>query len=92
MNEVERRGFQGHLTLKYCQSSARLAQTVFPWGRENIELGLGEKRTGIICVGLQSAFSTAKRCQEKQPLLLCHYRYDKLQNLILNKSQHFKLP
>ncbi|CDN09727.1 hypothetical protein RintRC_2763 [Richelia intracellularis] len=92
MNGVERRGFQAQMTLKYCQGRARLAQTVFGWGREHIELGLAQKRTGIICVGLQSAFSTAKRWQEKQPLLLCHYRYDKLQNLILNKTQHFKLP
>ena len=69
MNGVERRGFQAQITLKYCQGRARLAQTVFGWGRENIELGLAEKRTGIICVGLESAFSTAKRCQEKQPLV-----------------------
>ncbi|CDN13107.1 hypothetical protein RintRC_1809 [Richelia intracellularis] len=55
--------------MKYCQGRARLAQTVFGWGRENIELGLGKKRTGIICVGLQSAFSTAKRWHEKQPLV-----------------------
>ncbi|NRB08999.1 MAG: transposase, partial [Richelia sp.] len=58
MNGVEGRGFQAQMTLKYWQGTARLAQTVFGWGRENIELGLGEKRTGIIYVGLQSAFST----------------------------------
>ena len=92
MNGVERRGFQGQITLKYCQGRARLAETVFGWARENIELGLGEKRTGIICVALQSAFSTAKGWQEKQPLLLWHYPWDKLQNLILNKTQHLKLP
>ena len=92
INGVERRGFQPEMTLKYCQGRARLAQTLFGWGRENIELGLAEKRTGIICVGLQSAFSTAKRCQEKQPLLLWHYPWDKLHNIILNKTQHLKLP
>ena len=69
INALERRGFQAQMTLKCCQGGARLAQTVFGWGRENIELGLTEKRTGIISVGLQSAFSTAKRCQEKQPLV-----------------------
>ena len=69
MNGVERRGFQAQMTLKYCQGRARLAQTVFPWGRENMELGLPEKRTGIICVGLQSGFSTAKLCQEKQAVV-----------------------
>ncbi|NRB06425.1 MAG: hypothetical protein HRU34_03195, partial [Richelia sp.] len=54
INRVERQGFQAEMTLKYCQGRARLAQTVFGWGRKNIELGLGEKRTGIICVELQS--------------------------------------
>ncbi|NRB06686.1 MAG: transposase, partial [Richelia sp.] len=74
INRVERRGFQAQMTLKYCQGRARLAQTVFDWGRENIELGLPEKRTGIICVGLESAFTTAKRCQEKQPLMALFLR------------------
>ncbi|CDN15335.1 hypothetical protein RintRC_5443 [Richelia intracellularis] len=92
MNRVERRDFQPEMRLKYCQGRARLAQTVFSWGRENIELGFAEKRTGIICVGLQLALSTAKRCQEKQPLLLWHYPWDKLHNVILNKTQYFKLP
>ena len=92
MNGVERRGFQAQMRLKYCQGRVRLAQTVFRWGRENIKLGLAEKRTRIICVGLESAFSTAKRCQEKQPLLLWHYPWDKLHNLILNKTQYLKLP
>ncbi|NRB08023.1 MAG: hypothetical protein HRU34_13045, partial [Richelia sp.] len=72
MNGVKRRGFQPKMTLKYCQGRARLAKIVFPWGRENIELGLGEKTTGIICVGLQSAFSTANPWQDKQPLLPRH--------------------
>ncbi|CDN12244.1 hypothetical protein RintRC_6698 [Richelia intracellularis] len=74
INRVERRGFQAQMTLKYCQGRARLAQTVFDWGRENIELGLPEKRTGIICVGLESAFSTAKPWQEKQPLVALSLR------------------
>ncbi|CDN16538.1 hypothetical protein RintRC_2536 [Richelia intracellularis] len=47
MNGVERRGFQVEMTLKYSQGRARLAQTVFGWGRENIELGLAKKRIGI---------------------------------------------
>lgn len=69
MDGVERRNFQATIALKYCQGSARLAETVFSWGRENVELGLAEKRTGITCVGLQSAFSGAKRWEEKQPLV-----------------------
>ncbi|MEH1888611.1 MAG: hypothetical protein V7K92_03810 [Nostoc sp.] len=42
---------------------------MFSWGRQNVEVGLAEKRTGITCVGLQSAFSGAKRWEEKQPLV-----------------------
>lgn len=68
MDGVERRDFQATIALKYCQGSARLAETVFSWGRQNVEVGLAEKRTGITCVGLQSAFSGAKRWEEKQPL------------------------
>ena len=67
MDGVERRGFQATMALKYCQGSARLAETLFGWGRKNVEVGLAEKRTGIICVGLQSALSGAKRWEEKQP-------------------------
>lgn len=67
MNGVERRIFQAQMTLKYCQGSARQAETVFGWGRQNIEVGLAEKRTGITCVGLQSTFSGAKLWEEKQP-------------------------
>lgn len=69
MDGVERRDFQATIALKYCQGSARLAETVFSWGRQNVEVGLAEKRTGITCVGLQSACSGAKRWEEKQPLV-----------------------
>ncbi|MBD2248805.1 hypothetical protein H6G26_36575 [Nostoc sp. FACHB-888] len=61
MNGVERRSFQAEMALKYCQGSTRLAETLFGWGRQNIEVGLAEKRTGITCVGLQSTFSGAKQ-------------------------------
>lgn len=67
MNGVEKRSFQAEMTLKYCQGSGRLAETVFGWGRKNIEVGLAEKRTGIVCVGLQSALSGAKCWEQKQP-------------------------
>lgn len=44
-----RRSFQAEMCLKYCGGSARLAETIFSWGRNNVELGLAEKRTGITC-------------------------------------------
>ncbi|AUB35219.1 Transposase [Nostoc flagelliforme CCNUN1] len=67
MNGVERRSFQAEMALKYLKGWARLAERLFGWGRQNIEVGLAEKRTQIICVGLQSTFSGAKRWKEKQP-------------------------
>jgi hypothetical protein len=48
---VERRSFQAQMTLKYCQGSARIAERVFGWGRATVEVGLGEHRSGIVCVG-----------------------------------------
>ncbi|MEH2337312.1 hypothetical protein [Nostoc sp.] len=89
MDGVERRDFQAAIAVKYCQGSARLTETVFGWGRQNIEVGLAEKRTGIICVGLQSAFSGAKRWEEKS-IHLRHHHCDRWQNLMLNKTQHLK--
>lgn len=64
---AERRSFQAEMTLKYCEGSARNAERVFGWGRVNVEVGLAEKRTGIVCVGAQSAHSGAKRWEEKYP-------------------------
>lgn len=37
MNGVKRRAFQAEMAQKYCQGKARLAETVFGWGRQNIE-------------------------------------------------------
>ena len=67
MREVDRRSFQAEIVLKYCGGSARLAETIFGWGRQSVETGLGEKRTGILCLGARSAFSGNKRWEEKQP-------------------------
>ena len=62
-----RRSFQAEMALKYCEGSARLAETVFGWGRNNVELGLAEHRTGITCKGAQAAFGGAKRWEERFP-------------------------
>ncbi len=51
-----RRSFQAEMALKHCGGSARLTETVFGWGRKNVELGLAEKRTGMTCIGAQAAF------------------------------------
>jgi hypothetical protein len=67
MTGAKRRAFQAAMTLKYCAGNARRAEEVFGWGRHNIELGLAEKRTGIVCLGLQSAFSGRQRWEAKHP-------------------------
>lgn len=66
MRGVQRRSFQAQMALKYCGGNARLAETIFGWGRKNVEVGLAEKRTGIGCVGAHSA-KGAKRWEDRQP-------------------------
>lgn len=63
-----RRAFQAQMTVKYCEGSARVAERLFGWGRRNVQLGLEERRSGIICVGLQSSYSGAKKWEEMKPL------------------------
>src|SRR6266849_3857652 len=67
MTGAARRAFQAEMALKYCRGSARLAETILGWSREAVEVGLAERRTGIICLGTQSAFSGRKRWEEHDP-------------------------
>ena len=67
MTGVDRRSFQAEMSIKYCGGNARETERVFSWGRVNVELGLNERRTGIICTGAQSGYSGAKRWEEKYP-------------------------
>lgn len=67
MTGAARRAFQAEMTLKYCRGSARLAETILGWSREAVEVGLAEHRTGILCLGAQSAFSGRKRWEEQYP-------------------------
>jgi hypothetical protein len=67
MSGAERRAFQAAMTLKYCQGNARLAERVLGWGRETVQLGLNEHRTGIICRGMQSTYGGDKLWEEKHP-------------------------
>jgi hypothetical protein len=63
----ERRAFQAEMTLKYCQGIPRQAEKIFGWNRNSVEVGLHEKRTGIICLGAQKAFCGNKLWEEKHP-------------------------
>lgn len=67
MTGAKRRAFQAEMTVQYCASNARQAERLFGWGRETIELGLAERRTGLRCVGAQAAFSGRKRWEAQHP-------------------------
>ena len=62
-----RRSFEAEMTLKYCEGNPLQAEAVFGWGRHTVALGLAEKRSGLICLGAQSAFSGRKRWEEQHP-------------------------
>ena len=67
MQGAKRRSFQAEMTLNYFNGNARIAERIFGWGRDTVELGLAEKRTGIECIGAQSGYSGAKLWEEKHP-------------------------
>jgi hypothetical protein len=67
MTGAARRAFQAEMTLKYCYGSARFAETLLGWSREAVEVGLAERRTGIVCVDGHAAWSGRKRWEEKYP-------------------------
>ena len=67
MTGPTRRAFQAEMTLKYCQGNPPQAETVFGWGRHTVALGLSERRTGILCLGAQAAFSGRKRWEDQHP-------------------------
>jgi hypothetical protein len=64
-----RRQFQAEMALKYCQSSPRRAERVFGWGREAVNTGLNELRTGIRCAENYSTRGRPKS-EEQSPELV----------------------
>ena len=69
MRGFARRQFQAEMAVKYCQGSARRAEQVFGWGREAVNTGLNELRTGIRCL---EDFSTRgrRKTEEASPELI----------------------
>lgn len=67
LSGAERRSFQAAMALKYCGGSARRAERVLGWSRDTVALGLNERRTGIVCLGAQSAFSGSRTWEEQHP-------------------------
>jgi len=45
----------------------RQTETIFSWSRKTVQTALGEKRTGIICIGLQSSHCGNKPWEKKHP-------------------------
>lgn len=62
-----RRSFQAEMTMKYCGGSARRAARMFGWDRRTVACGLGERRTGIVCLGAQSAYGGRPRWEARYP-------------------------
>jgi Rhodopirellula transposase DDE domain len=61
-----RRQFQAEMTIKYCDARPRRAEQVFGWGREAVNTGLNEFRTGIRCCDNFSARGRRKS-EEQDP-------------------------
>jgi hypothetical protein len=64
-----RRQFQAEMAIKYCRSNPRYAERVFGWGRDAVNTGLNELRTGIRCVENYSTRGRRKS-EEKSPELV----------------------
>ena len=76
-----RREFLAEMTLKYCAGKPRRAEQVFGWGREAVNTGLNEQRTGIRCLEHFSARGRRKS-EEARPELV-----EQVHQLVEPKSQ-----
>jgi hypothetical protein len=63
-----KRDFMAKVTEDYLDGSARKAETVMGWNRRSVQLGLNERRSGIICVDNYGARGRHKS-EEKLPQL-----------------------
>jgi DDE family transposase len=64
-----RRQFQAEMAIKYCAGSPRRTERLFGWGRDAVNTGLNERRTGIRCLDAFSARGRHKT-EEQQPELV----------------------
>ena len=63
---ARRRQFQAEVAVRYCKGSPRRTEEVFGWGRDTVNKGLHEQRSGISCVDNFSARGRRKT-EEKYP-------------------------
>ncbi len=67
MTGAKRRAFEAEMTMQYCGGTPLLAETIFGWGRRTVAVGRAERRTGLTCLGAQSACSGRTRWEEQDP-------------------------
>ena len=67
MSGANRRSFHAEMAIKYCGGSARQAEVVFGWNRHTVELGLNERRRGIICLSAQEAYGGNLLWEKRNP-------------------------
>ena len=65
----ERRAFMAEVAENICYGSPRLTETEFGFGRHTVELGMHEKRTGLICYG-NYASSGKQKTEDVSPQLI----------------------
>ena len=68
LNGAEHRAFIAEAAEILCLGSPRLTETEFSFGRQTVELGMHEKRTGLICYG-NYASQGKPRTEEAEPKL-----------------------
>jgi len=69
----QRRLFMAEVATELCAANSRQAEARFGWGRETVEKGLHEARSGIQCLENFSARSR-RRSEEKNPQLAADIR------------------
>jgi hypothetical protein len=67
MRGAVRRAFQAAMAVNDCAGSPRQTESVFGWSCHAVELGLHERRTGLVCLSVQSAFGGDNLWEEKHP-------------------------
>ena len=69
----QRRAFQAEVASELCDGNARLAERRFGWGRETVEKGLHERRTGLRCLE-DFVARGRRRVEDKDPRLAADIR------------------
>jgi hypothetical protein len=67
MTGAKRGIFEAEMALQYCEGNPLQAESIFGWSRRTVALGLAERRTGIQCLGAQSACSGRKWWEDTHP-------------------------